>query len=87
MRAPAGELTWGGSEILDVCFGVPVQGNIGVFCCIFSFNNKVTFSVNCDPRLVNAERLRQFVHHDFNAALNGTLAEMHRSAAAAGQPK
>ncbi len=83
MRTPPGHLTWAGSDIQDVCFGVPVQGNIGLFCCIFSFNDRVTFSVNCDSRLVDVDRLRRFVHEDFDRALNNTLAELHRSAAAA----
>ncbi len=82
MRTPSGKLTWAGGDIQDVSFGVPVQGNIGLFCCIFSFNNRVTFSVNCDARLINKDRLRQFVHEDFNNALARTIQHMHDTAAA-----
>ena len=82
MRTPSGRLTWAGGDIQDVSFGVPVQGNIGLFCCIFSFNNRVTFSVNCDARLIDEKLLHRFVHDDFNNALARTLQHMHASAAA-----
>ena len=45
-----------------------------------SFNNRVTFSVNCDERLVSRDVLRQFVREDYNAALSRTLAHMHAAA-------
>jgi hypothetical protein len=83
MRTPSGKLTWAQSDMHDVAFGVPVQGNIGLFCCIFSFNNRVTFSVNCDSRLIDPAMLKQFTHSDFNTALQTTLKHMHTSAATA----
>lgn len=70
MRTPAGALSWGNAAIYDVSFGVPVHGSIGIFCCIFSFNNRITFSVNCDPSLIPQEKLHNFVHKDFNDALS-----------------
>ena len=79
MRTPSGRLTWGGASLNDVAFGVPVQGSIGIFCCIFSFNNRITFSVNCPATMMTREQLREFVAVRFNSALTNIVTHLNSS--------